>query len=125
MKNLESIKLNKEYKRAYFQGKYKAHPLIVTYLVKNRLGRTRVGITTSKKVGKAFERNRARRVIRAAYLSLKKEGRIPDGYDFVFVARSQTPACKSTDLEKVISKHISFLTSQAGRGKKKNEKHDS
>lgn len=125
MKNLESIKLNKEFKRAYFQGKYKAHPLVVTYLVKNRLEKTRVGITTSKKIGKAVERNRARRVIRAAYTAVKKEGKIPLGYDLVFVARAKTADCKSTDLEKVILKQISFLMSSAAGEKRKAKKNDS
>ena len=37
MKNLQSLKLNKEFKRAYYQGKFKAHPLLVTYMVRNNL----------------------------------------------------------------------------------------
>lgn len=109
MKNVVTLKLNKEYKRAYFQGKYKAHPYVVTYLIKNRLGVNRIGITTSKKIGKAVERNRARRVIRAAYLSIREEISFPAGYDLVFVARPQTPYVKSTQIAKVMKKQISLL----------------
>lgn len=112
MKNITTIKLNKEFKRAYFQGKYKPHPLLVTYLVKNRLGINRVGITTSKKIGKAVERNRARRVIRAAYLQIRDQIDFPCGYDLVFVARSKTAETKSTELEKVMIKQLRFLLSQ-------------
>jgi ribonuclease P protein component len=112
MKNITTIKLNKEFKRAYFQGKYKPHPLLVTYLVKNRLGINRVGITTSKKIGKAVERNRARRVIRAAYLQIRDQIDFPCGYDLVFVARSKTAETKSTELEKVMLKQLRFLLSQ-------------
>ena len=39
-------------------------PVVVTYVLKNRAGTVRVGITTSKKIGGAVQRNRARRVIR-------------------------------------------------------------
>ena len=48
-----TLKLNKEFKRLYFKGKSAVHPLIVTYASKNRLGRNRIGITVTKKVGKA------------------------------------------------------------------------
>lgn len=68
--------------------------------MKNRAGICRIGITTSKKIGNAVERNRARRVIRAAYRSL--EGKICGNYDFVFVARTKTIFTKSTDLAAVM-----------------------
>ena len=57
---------NNEFARAYTRGKSFVHPHVVLYVNKNRLGRTRVGITASKKIGNAVTRNRARRVLRAA-----------------------------------------------------------
>lgn len=121
MKNVVTLKLNKEYKRAYFQGKYKAHPFLVTYLIKNRKGENRIGITTSKKIGKAVERNRARRVIRAAYLSVREEITFPAGYDLVFVARPLTAQQKSTAIAKTMKKQILFLlqSNDPNRPKKK------
>ena len=68
--------------------------------MKNRAGICRVGITTSKKIGNAVERNRARRVIRAAYRSI--EDKISGNYDFVFVARTKTIFIKSGDLADVM-----------------------
>lgn len=119
MKNITTIKLNKEYKRAYFQGKYRAHPFLVTYLVKNHLGCHRIGITTSKKVGKAFARNRARRIVRAAYLQLREEIKFPTGIDIVFVARAQTPSLKTDEVKKVMKKQLLFLFAQLTEFKKK------
>lgn len=119
MKNLVTIKLNKEFKRAYFQGKYKPHPLLVTYMVKNRLGYNRVGITTSKKIGKAVQRNRCRRMIRAAYAAVIADFEFSCGYDIVFVARAQTHAAKSTQLEPVIKKHFQFLTNALAQPQKR------
>ena len=68
--------------------------------MKNRAGICRVGITTSKKIGNAVERNRARRVIRVAYSNL--ENKINGNYDIVFVARSRTKYIKSTDLTNIM-----------------------
>ena len=123
MKNLVSIKLNKEFKRAYFQGKFKAHPYFVTYLIKNRGTVNRIGITTGKKIGKAHLRNRARRVIRAAYLNCREEIPFQTGYNIVFVAREKTPFIKSTELQKVMKKQLCFLLNQnAGFDQRRNRK---
>ena len=52
-------------------------------------GHTRIGLTATKKVGHAVQRNRARRVMRAA-LSEHLAQNI-GGYDIILVARGQTP----------------------------------
>ncbi len=119
MKNLVTIKLNKEYKRAYFQGKFKAHPVLVTYLVPNRQKGNKIGITTSKKIGSAVVRNRSRRVIRAAYLAVRERIVFPKGYDIVFVARPDTALMKSTKLEKIMEKQILFLLQENAAQRKK------
>jgi ribonuclease P protein component len=66
----QTLTLNKEFKRAYYQGKSKASPFFVCYVVKNKNRGVRYGITASKKLGNAVQRNRARRVIRAAFFSI-------------------------------------------------------
>lgn len=110
MKKIISIKLNKEFKRAYYRGKFKANPFLVTYMVKNRLPFPRVGITTSKKIGCAVKRNRARRIIRQAFYELEKESVISlKGYDFVFVARNLTTASTTKQIKEIMKKQISFL----------------
>lgn len=68
--------------------------------MKNRAGICRIGITTSKKIGNAVERNRCKRVIRAAYRSIEDE--IQGNYDFVFVARSKTKYIKSNRLTEIM-----------------------
>ncbi len=98
------LRLNKEFKTLYYRGKSQVHPCLVTYLRKNRFGYPRVGITAGKKVGKAVQRNRCRRVIRAAYQQLLPE--IQGGWDIVFVARVRTFSAKSTDICKVMRKQL-------------------
>ena len=63
-----------------------------------------MGITTSKKIGNAVRRNRARRVIREAYRPLAS--RVKRGYDLVLVARGRTPFVKSTDVGRVLEKAL-------------------
>lgn len=87
-----AIKENKDFRRLYYRGKSSASPCLVTYIMKNGKGETRVGITSSKKIGGAVQRNRARRVIRAAFSSL--EGRLLFNCDIVFVARTKTTQVK-------------------------------
>ena len=60
------ITRNREFGRVYARGRSYVHPKLVLYVNKNRLGHTRVGLTATKKVGGAVQRNRARRVMRAA-----------------------------------------------------------
>ncbi len=95
------LKQNSDFRRAYGRGKSYSDPALVTYVLKNnRAGICRMGITTSKKIGNAVERNRCRRVIRAAFRELMPE--LSGGYDFVFVARTKTKFIKSTQLKKVM-----------------------
>lgn len=87
-----TLKENKDFRRLYYRGKSLASPVLVTYVMKSRSAETRIGITSGKKIGCAVERNRARRVIRAAFSCL--EGRLCGNYDIVFVARTKTTEVK-------------------------------
>ena len=98
---------NTDFRRLYGRGRSKAHPALVSYAIKNRVGYCRIGITTSKKIGNAVTRNRARRVIRAAWQEILPL--VPRGYDIVFVARSRTAGCKSTDLAAVMRAQLRGL----------------
>lgn len=100
MKQTVTIKSNCDFRRIYGKGKSFQGPALVSYVLKNRAGICRIGITTSKKIGNAVERNRSRRVIRAAYSMI--EDKIQGNYDFVFVARSKTKYIKSTKLAEMM-----------------------
>ena len=103
MQKYITLKENSDFNRVYYRGKSKAKPALVVYSLKNRVGVCRIGITTSKKIGNAVERNRSRRIIRAAFQSVIKEHNFEGkGYDFVFVARTKTKFLKSTHIEKAM-----------------------
>lgn len=100
MQKFVSLTLNKDFMRLYYRGKSSAKPGVVVYGSKNRNGMCRIGITTGKKIGNAVERNRSRRVIKAAWQNLFAQGQIEGNWDFVFVARGKTKYLKSTQVQK-------------------------
>ncbi len=104
LSGFETLKSNSDFRRAYARGKTYTNPALVTYVNKNRAGICRIGITTSKKIGNAVQRNRARRVIRAAFLCVRQD--IQPGYDIVFVARSKTVYKKSTEILEIMQKQL-------------------
>ncbi|MGN0457576.1 MAG: ribonuclease P protein component [Eubacterium sp.] len=96
----QTLKENKDFRRLYYRGKSVASPVLVTYAMKNRRGSCFYGITTSKKIGKAVDRNRAKRVIRASFEELK--GDINGNWDFVFVARTKTTKVKMQEVRQAM-----------------------
>ena len=86
MKFSTSLKLNHVFRRLYRTNDY-AGPYLVLYARKNRTGINRVGITVSKKLGKAHIRNRIRRRLREIY-RLNEEKFLP-GWDIVLVGRGK------------------------------------
>jgi len=72
------------------------HPLLVLYLAPNDLPVTRLGITVSRRVGKAVVRNRVRRRIREALRARLPQ--LPTGTDMLVVARPKAAAATWSDL---------------------------
>ena len=98
------IKENRDFQFLYRRGKTQVHPCLVTYMRHTRRPEVRVGITTGKKVGNAVQRNRCRRIIREAFRQLYPQ--TSGGFDIVFVARSRTTSCKSTDMVKIMEEQL-------------------
>ena len=102
MEKLEKIKEGYIFRRAYKKGKSFVSPYVVVYLLKNRRNNIRLGITAGKKIGKAVARNRAKRVITAAFRQISPQ--IPMGYDYVIVARTRILTVKSSIVAEYILK---------------------
>ncbi len=97
MKFSSALKLNHIFRRLYHTNGF-ANGYLVLYARKNRTGTNRVGITVSKKLGKAHIRNRVRRRFREVY-RLNEEMFQP-GWDIVVVARSKAVEASFSDLTK-------------------------
>lgn len=82
---------NADFSAVLRSGKRIAGKNIVFCYKKKSFDYNRMGISVSKKIGNSVMRNRAKRVIRAAYSTIA----FPQGYDFVIIARSGSTDCKS------------------------------
>lgn len=82
-----SLKENAQFRRLYHRGATAGNRYLVLYCCRNRLEKSRIGITVSAKLGHAVARNRLRRRLREIYRL--NESRFHVGYDIVVVARSR------------------------------------
>ena len=104
MKQFIKLKANYDFRRIYKKGKAIVCPYFVMYVAKGRKEKLRLGITAGKKVGGAVERNRAKRVIYAAFRAVAQN--IPMGNDIIIVARTKILTQKSTCIEKELERQL-------------------
>ncbi len=104
MDKTESLKCNGLFLKLYRTGETITGRYLVLYFKKNKLNKNRLGITVSKKVGKAVVRNYVRRLIREVYRL--NEYRIASGYDIIFVSRVR---CGEADFHTVRKEMLSHL----------------
>lgn len=90
-----TIKENRDFCYGYRRGKKVVSRAMVLHYYPNRTGETRLGITVSKAVGKAVQRNRAKRLVRACWQEAKQT--IKPGYNVIVVARTALAQMKQRD----------------------------
>ena len=92
----QKMNRNADFQRLYRCGAFCSLGSALLYVRPNNLPYNRLGITAGKKIGNAVKRNRAKRMIRAAYAAA--EPMLPIGLDVVVVARSTLPEQSSVIL---------------------------
>jgi ribonuclease P protein component len=75
------IRRQADFDRIYEQSVVAADSVLVVRGCRNGLATPRLGLTVSRKVGKAVVRNRWKRLIREAFR--RSRGELPDGLDLV------------------------------------------
>jgi len=85
-----------DFKRVRRSGKSYAHPLVVLVVLAAEGETTRIGVTAGKAVGKAVQRNKAKRLLREALRPLLPE--LKPGWKAILIARSPILEAKLTEI---------------------------
>ena len=94
------IRQNRDYRRIYRQGKRFSNRAGLLYLVKSRSSDVRIGFVTTKKIGHAFARNRARRLMKEVYRLHRQE--LSPHYEAVMLASPFLTGASFWEAEKAI-----------------------
>ena len=95
----EVLRRQDDYNRIYRKGKSTGDRYVVVFCLKNNFPYSRISYLASKKVGNSVRRNRARRLMRESVRLMKP---LPQGYDFVIIARNTINNRKCADVKKSI-----------------------
>ena len=103
-----------EFDRVYREGRSHANRHLVLYAFPREDAEDdpRLGVSVGRKVGGAVERNRVKRLLREAFWSLGTS--LPDGHDFVVVARPDAGDLARRDGEAGIEAALRELLEKAG-----------
>jgi ribonuclease P protein component len=85
MQRNQRLRRPEQFARVRRDGKTWAHALLSLNAARNRVGRTRCGFVVGRQIGKAHDRNRAKRRAREAVRLVF--GQIAPGWDLVFIVR--------------------------------------
>jgi len=104
-----------EFERAYRQGRSHGNRHFVVYAFPRAAAdeEARLGLSVSRKVGGAVERNRVKRLLREAFAAEAQV--VPGGHDIVVVARPPARELAERDGLEGVRRALRQLLEQAGR----------
>ena len=116
-----AISENHLYSKAYAKGDKFVGKFVVVYILKDlKAGRlmeahpekeyiNRIGLTVSKKLGRAHIRNRVKRILREGLRQTERENNLKKGYLIVLVARASATDATSEDIRRDLTKAVRAL----------------
>ena len=124
---------NRLYQKAYRRGERGASRSLCVYVLRDRHAAlirrrnptgeylNRIGISASKKIGGAVQRNRAKRVVREAYRQIGREYELKRGYLVVIALREPCTVLKMQD----VKRDLKYCLKKAGLIEPRGQKRDS
>ena len=100
MKRNFRLRKKTDFQRVRRLGRSKAHPLVVLVKLENESGRTRFGVTASRAVGGAVQRNRAKRRIQGILNPIASQ--VAGGWDLIFIARRPLMNANHAELQHAV-----------------------
>ena len=104
-----------EFERVYRQGRSKANRFLVLHAFPREVdaeGGPRLGLSVSRRVGGAVDRTRVKRVLREAFW--QEAERLPEGSDYVVVARPDVKALAEREGEAGVRRALAGLVDDLG-----------
>ncbi|MCL2168636.1 MAG: ribonuclease P protein component [Defluviitaleaceae bacterium] len=100
MKTTKALKKNSDFGHVFKAGKAKGSFTLVVFVVPNKIGQNRLGITVSKKMGKAVVRNKLRRRIKEAFRVFENE--LSLGHDIVILPKEGLVDASFIEIQKTL-----------------------
>lgn len=94
MKKTKMLKKNYEFNKVFSKGKYYSGKTIEAFILDNKENLNYLGLAISTKSGKAYQRNRVKRLLRENYQLL--ENQIKKGWTIIFLWKKK---CSIKDAE--------------------------
>ena len=98
-----------EFQRVYAHRLSAADEVLIVYGFPNDLGRMRLGLSVSRKVGNAVVRNRWKRLIREAFRLHILTGEATEGLDLVVIPQKGIPPAPFDKLRKSFQRNLGKL----------------
>ncbi len=103
----ERLRVSRQFKWVYDKGRRYHSPLFTLFVLKNNEPVSRLGVTVTRKIGNAVERNRCKRILREIFRQNKTL--LINPYDLVFNVKKAMIATSFQEIKAEFLRLLSLL----------------